>query len=202
MVPHTVKLLSPTVIRDVCSKTGGSWEGVSTALKDGAKGMFATGMSWDSVSRGAHYLPRVTVQKHIIIIISSMQQNWSPVEVWCLPTKTKASRNGPNPPPNLDLLQQQTPGRGSAGKNVKADTCEETERRLMVEVCDALKSLWPLFLSPSWKYHWNVERHTRLLNHTVHRKKWDHFCLFCVFSQGSNKGEGSPLVGVRALVCN
>lgn len=45
MVPHTVKLLSPTVIRDVCSKTGGSWEGVSTALKDGAKGMFATGMS-------------------------------------------------------------------------------------------------------------------------------------------------------------
>lgn len=55
MVPHTVKLLSPTVIRDVCSKTGGSWEGVSTALKDGVNGMFAPGMSRDGDSRGAHY---------------------------------------------------------------------------------------------------------------------------------------------------
>lgn len=55
MVPHTVKLLSPTVIRDVCSKTAASCEGVSTALKDGGKGMVAAGMSRDGDSRGAHY---------------------------------------------------------------------------------------------------------------------------------------------------
>lgn len=81
MVPHTVKLLSPTVIRDVCSKTAGRWVGVSTALEDGAKGMVATGMSREGDSRGAHYLPRVTVQKRIIAIIAPRQQNRSPVKV-------------------------------------------------------------------------------------------------------------------------
>lgn len=193
MVPHTVKLLSPTVIRDVCSKTGGSWEGVSTALKDGAKGMFATGMSWDSVSRGAHYLPRVTVQKHIIIIISSMQQNWSPIEVWCLPTKTKASRNGPNPPPNLDLLQQQTPGRGSAGKNVKADTCEESWKKTYggslwrIEV--AVTFISQSFMEISLKC-WTA--HTFAKSHCTQEKMGPFLSFLCVQSRLKQGGREPP----------
>lgn len=164
--------------------------------------MFATGMRQDGDSRGAHYLPSVTVQKHILIIISSMQQNWSPVKVWCFPTKTKASRNGTPTPPTWTCCNSRLLVGSLQVKMSKWTRVKKAERRLMVEVCDALKSLWPSFLSVSWKYHWNVEWCTHLLHHTVHRKKWDHFCLFFVFSQGSNKGEGSPLVGLRALVFN
>lgn len=59
MVPHAVKLLSPAVIRDVCSKTTGSWGGVATALKDTAKRMVAAGMSQDGEGRVAAYLPHL-----------------------------------------------------------------------------------------------------------------------------------------------
>lgn len=60
MVPHAVKLLSPAVIRDVCSKTTGSWEGV---LKD----MAATGMSQDGEGRVAGYLPYLGAERSLIV---------------------------------------------------------------------------------------------------------------------------------------
>lgn len=142
MVPHTVKLLSPTVIRDVCSKTVGSWEGVSTALKGGVNGMFATGMSRDGDSRGVHYPAQghsAKAHNHYYLLNAA---KLVPSKSLMPSNQTKASRNGPpHPTPTWTCCNSRLLAGSLQVKMSKWTRVKKAERRLMVEVCDALKSL-------------------------------------------------------------